>query len=153
MRLLICISVRAGACVRVSVLMTGIRAWQIWYGVRMCSQYLNSNDAGNPLSYDISSPEPGLCVCVCARVCVSIGSTEHTDRGLARVGLTKQIRTKKCVCVCVCVCADMGACVHVCPLTLAKRPVLHCSTHHLTAHTAFPRPTPDPRTPRPTPSN
>ncbi len=55
-------------------------------------------------------------VCVC--VCVSIGLTEHTDRGLARVGLTNQDRTKQayrgrkalrqagsmCVCVCVCVC-------------------------------------------------
>ncbi len=33
-------------------------------------------------------------------VCVSIGLTEHTDRGLARVGLTNV-----CVCVCVCVLA------------------------------------------------
>ncbi len=37
-------------------------------------------------------------------VCVSIGLTEHTDRGLARVGLTNQDRTKQaCMCVCVCV--------------------------------------------------
>ncbi len=49
-----------------------------------------------------------------AYVCVSIGLTEHTDRGHARVGLTNQDRTKqayigrkayKRVCVCVCVCA------------------------------------------------
>ncbi len=53
-----------------------------------------------------------LCVCVrlCVGPCVSIGLTEQTDRGLARVGLTNQIRTKQVyigrkayVCVCVCV--------------------------------------------------
>ncbi len=55
-------------------------------------------------------------------VCVSVGFTEHTDRGLARVGLKNQDRTKQedrgrkayrqantirqsvCVCACVCVC-------------------------------------------------
>ncbi len=44
-------------------------------------------------------------------VCVSIGLTEHTGRGLARVGLTNQDKTKQAyigrkaysVCVCVCV--------------------------------------------------
>ncbi len=46
----------------------------------------------------------GLCVtrvCIWLCVCVSIGLTEHTDRGLARVGLTNV-----CVCVCMCVCVS-----------------------------------------------
>ncbi len=52
-------------------------------------------------------------------VCVPIGLTEHTDRGLARVGLTNQDRTKqgyrgRCVCVCVCVCAHVTTHVGFC---------------------------------------
>ncbi len=73
------------------------------------------------------------CVCVC--VCVCRGLTEHTDRGLARVGLTnqgktKQVRARVCVCVCVCVCAlphrvHVSACVGTpCAYTLKTEGVV-----------------------------
>ncbi len=74
------------------------------------------------------------CVRLCVCMCVSIGLTEHTDRGLARVGLTNQDRTKQtyigmCVCVChmgrtflVCGGASPLACVPF-SLTLGSGPV------------------------------
>ncbi len=50
-----------------------------------------------------------VCVCVCVYMCVSIGLTEHTDKRLARVGLTTQDGGRKAgshVCVCMCVCVQ-----------------------------------------------
>ncbi len=62
-----------------------------------------------------------VCVFVFSHIqhpCVSIGLTEHTDRGLARVGLTNQDRTKQAYrgrkaypCVCVCVCCVVLCCI------------------------------------------
>ncbi len=78
------------------------------------------------------------CVCACVRVrvcvhvCMLIGLTEHTDRGLARVGLTSQDRAKQedrgCVCVCVCVCVSMCVCVCVCADTLNSTSLIAMQT-------------------------
>ncbi len=90
-----------------------------------------------------------MCVCVC--VCVSIGLAEHTDRGLARVGLTNQDRTKQTykgrkaysVCVCVCVsscmslrCRSVIAIMYYRPnVTTRARSLLSTDTFPPSAHT------------------
>ncbi len=53
-------------------------------------------------------------------MCVSIGLPKHTDRGLARVGLTNQDMTKQ-MCVCVCVCLCVSSAVRTRPLSCAPQ--------------------------------
>ncbi len=79
-----------------------------------------------------------MCVYLCMCVCVLISLTEHTDRGLARIGLTNQDMTKQayrgrkaytqagptCVCNCVCVCVCACVCVSLACRALRRCPDL-----------------------------